>query len=107
MAQAFALSEGTGDELQESFVRAARRVVSAGADVVVPAKGILVGILRARENNSAGGPPVLDIRLCIDRARRYVSSTLRLRGGRDGPVSQLPEAALRCAGRYHARDQEK
>ncbi len=60
IAEALGPTAGTGVGLEESFLSAVARVVLAGADVVVPAEGILSELVRARRTTAVAGAPVLD-----------------------------------------------
>lgn len=75
VAQALGTTTGAGGELEESFVRACTSVVSAGADLVVPAEGILSEVVRTRRIRSVGGAPVLD---CVEVSIAHVVMLARL-----------------------------
>jgi Asp/Glu/hydantoin racemase len=58
-----ALAKGYADPAPviAAFTRAAERVVAAGADVIIPAEGVLAQLLVLNGVTSVGGAPVLDV----------------------------------------------
>lgn len=64
-----------GGALAESFLRACHEAIDNGADLIVPAEGILSELVRANEITTVGGAPVLD---CVEVAIAHCVSLTRL-----------------------------
>jgi allantoin racemase len=57
MARAFAQPEA----LLKAFNQAAQRAISQGADVIIPAEGVLSTVISASQLKAIGGAPVIDV----------------------------------------------
>ena len=57
MARAFSQPEG----LLKAFNQAAQRAISQGADVIIPAEGVLSTVISASQLKVIGGAPVIDV----------------------------------------------
>ena len=88
----------TDSPLTASFTRACQQAVDTGADLIVPAEGILSEMVRAREMSSFSGVPVLD---SVEVAIAHTAMLTRLLqsaavgiGRRHSYPKQLDEASM-------------
>lgn len=92
MARAFAQPEA----LLKAFDLAAHRAISQGADVIIPAEGVLSTVITASQLKAIGGAPVIDV---FAVTWRYAVMMVRLRQDCQLTVSRVgayaqPDPAL-------------